>query len=108
VTSITKVVPTQADKIPADSGFRDGNDVKKSQDKRGIPSISICANNAIKVNTAIINAKIPAIIKMKSHFLCKLIILLISSRLLTFFIVKHHLLAFPKTLKIQQISSHFL
>src|SRR5690349_8440635 len=56
VTSITKVVPTQADRIPADSGRRDGNDVKNSQDKRGKPSISICANKAIKVIIAIINA----------------------------------------------------
>ena len=69
VTSITSVVPTHADRIPADPGRRDGKDVKKSQDKRGNPSINMWENSAMNVSIAIMSANMPTIMKTKSQSL---------------------------------------
>src|SRR5690606_5138939 len=74
VTNITSVVPTHAERIPADSARREGNEVKNSHDKRGAPSITICINKAMNVRSAIIKARIPAIRKIKSQRLCRAII----------------------------------
>src|SRR4026207_1489475 len=59
VVSITRVEPTQAERIPACPGRRDGKLVKKSHDRRPMPSSAMSTNSAAKVSTPIISAAMP-------------------------------------------------
>ena len=59
VTSITRQVPTQAERIPACAGRRDGKLVRNSQFRRGMPSIAMSANSAVNVSTPTISAAKP-------------------------------------------------
>src|SRR5512134_30630 len=52
VTTITSVLPTQADRMPACAGRRDGKLVKKSHDRRGAPSSAMSTTRAVKVSAA--------------------------------------------------------
>ena len=52
VTIITRIDPTQADRMPGLARPRDGKLVKKSPVSRGTPSIAMLANSAARVSTA--------------------------------------------------------
>ena len=60
VTSITRLVPTQADRMPARSGRRDGKLVRKSHDSRPIPSIARSTISAISMLMATSMTTTPA------------------------------------------------
>src|SRR3954464_1804595 len=77
VTSMTSVLPTQADRIPACSARREGKLAKKSHDRRCAPSRTIPAKSVTNVSTPTIRAKIPTIPNIRSHRLC----LMISERI---------------------------
>src|SRR5688572_2323919 len=64
---MTSVDPTQAERIPACSGLRDGKEVKKSQESRGAPSRTIWPNSARNVSTPTISASTPTVAKIRSQ-----------------------------------------
>src|SRR3972149_3444140 len=70
VTTITSVDPTHADRIPACSGRRDGNEVKKSRSSRGTPLIAMSAKSAVKVSTPMSRHTSPSTPNRKSRRLC--------------------------------------
>jgi hypothetical protein len=70
VTSITRVLPTQADRMPAFSARREGKLEKKSHDRRCAPSIAMPANRVTNVSTPTINASTPTVANIKSQRLC--------------------------------------
>src|SRR3954470_21910517 len=67
VVSITRVDPTHAERMPACAGRREGKLVKKSHDKRPMPSSAMWAKRAAKVSTPIIRASTPTSMKMVSQ-----------------------------------------
>src|SRR3954471_19714185 len=73
VTSMTSVLPTQADKMPACSARREGKLAKKSHESRCAPSKTIPAKRATNVSTPTIKATIPTIANTKSQRLCRVI-----------------------------------
>jgi hypothetical protein len=70
VTSMTRIEPTQADRIPALAARRDGKLVKNSVLKRGRPSIAMSTIKASSVATPTIREVMPTMMKMTSHRLC--------------------------------------
>src|SRR5688500_6097972 len=67
VVSITSVEPTQAERMPACPGRRDGNSVKNCQERRPKPSTAMSTKSAAKVSTPIISASMPMTMNTVSH-----------------------------------------
>ena len=60
---MTSDVPTQAERMPASSGKRDGNEKKKWEEKRELPSMANAAISASNVNELTSMAMRPTIAK---------------------------------------------
>ena len=63
VTNMTSDVPTQAERMPASSGKREGNEKKKWEEKRELPSMANAAISASNVNELTNMAMRPTIAK---------------------------------------------
>src|SRR6185369_2062479 len=71
VTSMTRVVPTQAERMPAEVARRDGKFMKKSVSRRPTPDAAMSRNRVARVNTPIINASRPTTPKNASQRLAR-------------------------------------